>query len=362
MNSFRSSQKISRALLTLAVPAALAMLLFACGKPAAAPKETETTDLTAIAVRLVPVARVTVTQPIVSSGLISTDTESRLSFKMGGVIQRIFVQEGATVAPGQLLATLDLTEIDAQVSQAKNSLDKASRDLARVQRLYADSAATLEQKQNAQTGFDVAKEAYTIASFNRQYATIRASASGKVIRKFANEGELISSGAPVLQVNTAGSKDWIVKVGLPDVDWVRVRVGDAVAITTDAYPGVELPGQVKTVNEGADPFNGLYQVEVRVQPGTYKLASGLFARVRIRPSQAQALWRLPVEAIIEGQGQQAFVFVPDAGGKRVKKLPIEIAFLQGDSAFVRTGLSEVAEVVNEGAAFLTEYAAITISR
>jgi multidrug efflux system membrane fusion protein len=361
MKSFRSS-KISRTLLSLVVLVALAALLFTCGKPAADPEKAEPAELTAVAVRLVPVEKVTVTQPIVSSGLISTDTESRLSFKVGGVIQRIYVKEGASVAAGQLLASLDLTEIDAQVSQAKNNFDKASRDLARVQRLYADSAATLEQRQNAQTGFDVAREAYTIATFNRQYATIHATASGKVIRKLVNEGEFISPGTPVLQVNTAGSKDWIVKVGLPDVDWVRVHVGDPVTVSTDAYSGVDLVGDVNAINEGADPFNGLYQVEVRIKAAGYKLASGLFARVTIHPVRQQTLWRLPIEAVIEGQGDRAFVFVPEAGGKKVKKQPIQIAFLQGDYVFVRTGLEAVPEVVNEGAAFLTEYAAVTIQR
>jgi len=57
-----------------------------------------------------------------------------------------------------------------------------------------------------------------------------------VIRKFVNEGELITGGAPVLTINSAANKDWIVKIGLPDVDWVRVKKGDHAKIYTDAYP------------------------------------------------------------------------------------------------------------------------------
>lgn len=344
-----------------AVLTLLAAILITCGKkeePATAPDA----GAAPIAVALAPVKQVTISKPIVSSGLISTDNESRLSFKVGGIVHQIHVKEGATVVAGQTLATLDLTEIDAQVAQAHNGVEKSRRDLERVQRLYADSAATLEQKQNAQTAFEMAEQAARIAEFNRQYATIRAAASGKVIRKFVNEGEFVGPGTPVLQVNAAGTQDWIVKIGLPDADWVQVRVGDSVRVITDAWPGVSLPGVVRTINEGADPFSGLYQAEIRVLPNTYKMASGMFARVTIQPSRQQTVWRIPVESLIEGQGQQAFVFVAQANGQQVKKLPVQVAFLRGDSAYVYAGLELVGHVVQQGAAFLTEYSKVVVSK
>lgn len=355
-------KKVIRSVFRLSVPVVLAGVLFSCSKQekeVATPREAEAT---AIAIKLAPVQQVMWSKPIVSSGLISTDNESRLSFKVGGIVQKIYVKEGATVAAGQVLAALDLTEIDAQVSQARNNVEKTKRDLDRVQRLYADSAATLEQKQNAQTAFDVAQQAVRIAEFNRQYSTIRASVAGKVIRKFVNEGEFVAPGTPVLQVNTAGAQDWIVKVGLPDAEWLHIAVGDRATVQTDAWPGVSFAGEVRTVSEGADPFNGLYLVEVRLLPAANKLASGMFARVTIQPKRQQTAWRIPIEAIVEGQGQDAFVFVPDAQGTHVKKWPVSVAFLQGDSAYIQRGLESIAQVVHEGAAFLTEYSVVTISK
>jgi multidrug resistance efflux pump len=88
-------------------------------------------------------------------------------------------------------------------------------------------------------------------------------------------------------VNTSGQNNWIVKVGLPDVDWVRVKAGDKVVITTDAYPNVEFSGELTAVNEGAELVTGLYQAEVKINAGSRKLASGLFAKVKIQPSAKQ---------------------------------------------------------------------------
>ncbi|MBY0425973.1 MAG: biotin/lipoyl-binding protein, partial [Cytophagales bacterium] len=89
--------------------------------------------------------------PVVASGLVASSTEARLSFKTGGIIDKIYVEEGDYVKKGQLLATLKLNEIKAQVAQAEEALQKADRDLKRVTNLYKDSVASLEQLQNVTT-------------------------------------------------------------------------------------------------------------------------------------------------------------------------------------------------------------------
>lgn len=317
-------------------------------------------DESAIAVKLITVQQGEYSLPVISSGLITTETESRLSFKVGGVITKIHVKEGQTVSKGQLLASLDLTEIDAQVAQAKNNWEKTKRDLDRGQRLFKDSAATLEQIQNLQTASQLAEESFRIASFNRQYSTIHANNSGKIIRKFLNEGELASSGTPVLIVNSSGQNEWIAKIGLPDVDWVRVKVGDKVKIMADAYPGEVFDGNLNAINEGADVVSGLYQAEVKVNPGKRKLASGLFAKVEIVPSTKLKLWTVPIEAVVEGYGKKAYVFVASENKLSVKKIPVQVAYLSGKEAFISTGLESVQQVITSGSAFLTENSSITI--
>jgi RND family efflux transporter MFP subunit len=351
------SYKLHSAFLALSV----VLLLTACGKKEQ-PAQQSLIDESAVAVKLTAVQVGEYSLPIASSGLIATENESRLSFKVGGIVSKIYVKEGQSVAKGQLLASLDLTEINAQVSQAKNNVDKTKRDLERGQRLLKDSAATVEQLQNLQTAFQVADEAYRIATFNQQYATIRANQSGKVIRKLINEGELVSPGAQALIINAAAQNNWLVKIGLPDVDWVRVKSGDRVKVTTDAYPSTSFDGVVSTINEGADAISGLYQAEVKVDPGTKKLASGLFAKVQIFPTDKTKLWIVPIEALVEGAGKQAYVFVAQPDQKTVRKMRVTIAYVESTQAFLFSGLEEVSEVITAGSAFLTENSTITISK
>lgn len=353
---------MKKLLTTLLLPVILGGVLWTCSQKEKAETTSTTIDESAIAVKLAPIQTGEYSLPVISSGLIGTETESKLSFKVGGIISKIYVKEGEDVSKGQLLASLDLTEIDAQVSQTKNNLEKTKRDLERGQRLLRDSAATLEQIQNLQTAFNVADENFRIASFNRQFSTIHANASGKVIRKFVNEGELITGGAPVLTINSAASKDWIIKIGLPDVDWVRVKKGDHAKIYTDAYPNEFFDGDLNVINEGADLVSGLYQAEVRVKPGNKKLASGLFARVEIIPSAKRKLQSVPIESIVEGQGKKAFVFVVKPDKKSVQKIPVTIAYLENKNAFILDGLANLAEVVTSGSAFLTENSVVKIEK
>lgn len=72
--------------------------------------------------------------PIYRSGVLAASSEARLSFKTGGIISRIYVDEGDQVNVGQILATLNLSEINAQVKLAESGYQKAQRDLARIEK------------------------------------------------------------------------------------------------------------------------------------------------------------------------------------------------------------------------------------
>jgi hypothetical protein len=74
------------------------------------------------------------------------------------------------------------------------------------------------------------------------------------------------------------------------------------------------------------------------------------------------LWSLPIEAIVEGQGKNASVFVAQPDGKSVKKLTVQVAYLEDQKAFLSAGLDGIAQVVSAGSAFLTESSVVTIAK
>lgn len=337
----------------------LALFIAACSdKPGESP-DTPAGTSAAIFVKTAAVERTQVSPPILASGMVATSSEARVSFKTGGVIKRAFVEEGAMVAKGQLLATLDLTEIDAQVRQAKEGLAKAKRDLERAQNLHRDSIATYEQVQNAGTAVDVATQNVQIAEFNRQFSEIRAPFHGKVVRQLLFEGEVTGPGMPVYYLMGAGAQDWILQVGLSDRDWARLQLGDQAKVTLDAYPGDTLPATVSQLAVVANPQSGTFDAELRLQPKGKRLAAGLVASVIIQPKNGHTYSLIPIEALVESNGKQAFVYTPDPKG-HARRIPVQIGFLFGEKVAVTRGLEGVDAVITAGAPYLREGQAISI--
>lgn len=314
----------------------------------------------AIPVKIAPVQNSSSTLPITASGLIATENEARYSFKIGGVIERIGVQEGQFFKKGQLLASLKINEIDAQLSQANLAYEKAKREYSRTSNLYKDSVATLEQLQNAKTGLDIAQKSVDLVAFNKKYAQIYAQADGFVTKKIANDGEVVSAGIPVLAINeTKGSDNWILKLGLSDKEWTAISVGNKASVTIDALPGKILPGVVTRKSHAADQGSGSFQVEIRLMLGDIKPAAGMFGKASIETGIQSGLPGIPYDAVVEADGNRGFVYVPD-GSDRVKRIPITIESFNDRQVIVKSGLENIPAVIVSNSAFLNEKSIITI--
>jgi RND family efflux transporter MFP subunit len=331
---------------------AAALLTSACREE----KKPEQTDET-IPVKIISSAALSQSQAVETSGLLGSDNEARLAFKIGGIIKDILVKEGDHVRKGQLLATLNTTEIAAQTGQAEENFLKAKRDAQRVQNLYRDSVSTKEQLENSQTALVLAEKQLDIVKFNLSQTKIFSTTDGVVIQKLQNAGEQVQGGAPVLYVSSTSKQDWIVKCGLTDKDWARLKGGEKAEINFDAFPQT-FTGSVKTLAQASDPVSGLYQAEIRLDRPSTKLANGLFAKVNIYPKEKTNMISVPVDALIEGDDDSAFVFV--ANGNKAEKKRVKIAFLEGDKAFILAGIDAGAKVIREGSAYLAEGSVIKV--
>ncbi len=311
-----------------------------------------------ILVRTKPVSTVNYAPILDYSGLMASTSEAKLSFKIAGIISRIYVKEGDHVQAGQLLATLNKTEINARVEQASAGVEKAKRDVGRMKNLYEDTVVSLEQYQNVQTQLRVASQGLHIAEFDRQYAEIHASGNGTVVKKIMNEGELASAGSPVLLLNGTSGNDWVIRFGVPDKDWAVLKKGESATVTVDAYPATEFKGIVTKIAEAADAVGGTYEVEVKVMPAGKRFAPGLFANIRIHTSAEENVMMIPVEALAEGDGKNGYVYTLNNDKKSVTRHAVKIAFIDNGKVAISSGLEGVSEVITDGVSYLTDNAKV----
>ncbi len=338
-------------------------LLSACGNT---PARDTTTRAPVVPVSVDTVTRGTAAAAVSATGTFGSRDEIPLAFKIGGIVARVLVDEGATVQRGQLLASLDLREITATVDKAQTGFDKAQRDQARVQRLTVDSVATLAQLQDATSALEAARSDLITATVNREYATIVAPEAGIVLQRLVTAGSTVSTGTPIMKLGGT-RRGRVLRVGLPDRDALRVQPGDAATVRFDALPARTFTGRVLLVGRSADPRTGTYAVEITVS-GADALPSGLVGTVSIvvrgATGAATRGASVSVDALLEADRDSATVYTVAAG----REVPIEliaqpqrvrVTGVSGDRAMIE-GLAPGARIVTRGAAYVTPGARVRI--
>lgn len=314
-----------------------------------------------IPVKVVKLEKTSSTSEITASGQVTTEDETLLSFKTSGVVDKVFVKEGDHVRKGQLLASLDLTEINALVAQAGHNVEKMQRDFHRVSNLYKDSVATLEQLQNVETALSVAKEQFQAATFNKSFSTIHAPANGYVLRKFVNGGQVVGVGDPILLTNSASQGAWILKVGVSDKEWSSLKIGDKATVTLDAFTEKTFPASITRKSETADPQTGAFTVELQIKSGDVKLATGMFGAATIHSAEKRPSWSVPYEAVLDANGSEGFVFIT-SDNKTAKKQPVVIDSFNGTSMRISNGLENAEALIVSGSAYLSDNSPIIIQK
>lgn len=310
-----------------------------------------------LAQQATPVHSVTVnyqplTHQVEVNGRLANKSQQRMAFKIAGPVAQVFVDEGQQVKPGQLLASLDKAEINAQVTQAKALYANNQRNLVRMQQLFKKKLVSDDALQNAETQLQVAAANQQIALFNLKHADIHAKQAGTVLRRLIEPNELVAPNQTAFLLSNR-SQGWILRGMLTDKDIVTLRPGNEAEIRFDAYPNQRFTGQVSEVAAAADTTSGLFEIEIQLSPTPLPLHSGFVAHAKITNQQNQHVALLPLSAMVSANAQQAEVFVLDAQHQVHKRQITWLTIVNGQLA-VSSGLQQGEQVISKGAAYLRD--------
>lgn len=317
----------------------------------------EISESKAVKVRTQQVAYKEYKVAVRATGLLTTATEMKLSFKTGGIISQLDVREGTSVKRGQVLAELDLSEVRAQVNQAHIGLEKARRDLARAENLYRDSVVTLEVYQNAESAWEVARSQMQIADFNLEHSSIKAPADGKIQKILVETSEVIGPGYPAI-LFASTENDWVVRAALTDKDIVKLSMGDSARVSMDAFPGILFKAEIIELGTIADPVTATYETELLILQSMPGFRTGFISRADIYPSEIKRSLVLPMHALIDATDNRASIFVSSEG--KAEKRRIRTGAILGEEVVILEGLSEGEEVITDGASYLREGSEVEI--
>ena len=277
-------------------------------------------------------------------GTVRAKRRASLEAKVSGRIEQMLVAPGQPVKAGQLLAQLDVREIQARLDQAGAQRDQAERDLQRFVSLLRQQAVTQAEYDGVEARHRVAKAAVTEAETILDHAKVAAPFDGLITRTLADVGDLASPGRALLELEDpmALRLEADVSEGLIDCVQLGAKMTVRIAALTD-----DLEGTVSEISPAADPNSRTFRVQLDL-PATPGLRAGQFGRVAVPVAETSAL-RAPASAVVQ-RGQMEIVFV--VTNRRAQLRLVKTGKRVGHEVELASGVSAGEQVVVENAAQL----------
>lgn len=342
------------------------------------------------------VSRGSLTNDLTIAGQFQAFQEVDLHAKVSGYIRRINVDIGDRVHQGQILAVLEVPELNAQVQGAEaevrhsqSEISRAESEVARAESNYAalhaaytrldqaakqrpgliaeqelDDARAKDQEAQAQisvakSALEATKEQLGVSRADRErvktmsdYSTITAPFTGVVTMRYADTGSLIQAGTtsntqamPVIRL--AQSDVLRLRMPVPESDVDYIQEGGEVQVRVQAT-GRTFAGKIVRFSRSLDTATRTMLTEVDVPNADLSLSPGMYAETLIRLQHREHVLTAPTQAVIQGDGQP-YVLIVDSQNK-VQKREVTLGIQGSDRIEIAGGISDGDRVIVAGQA------------
>jgi HlyD family secretion protein len=313
-------------LLAVAIAAALFLRLVVFGQSRVEVVHVEKRDLVA---------------QVYGNGTVEAKVVVNIASKITGRIAEVGADQGDVVKRGQVLAKLDLSELQAQNRQAEASLALATKNAARFKALAAKDLVSAQEAEQYQTAYLLAKEAVVASRSRLDDATIVAPEDGVIIRRDLELGATVTAGLPIFLL--ANPETVWVKANVDESQLKGVVPGQPATITLRSAPGEKFPGQVARLAWESDRVTEELEVDVAFTPARKNFRLGEQAEVLIATGARQGAPSLPKAALMT-RGKQRGVWVVANNRLRFQEVVTGLENTQG-MIEITSGLTENEAIV-----------------
>jgi HlyD family secretion protein len=352
--------------------------------------------------KIVTAERGDIARSVVARGKIQPLSKVEVKSKANGIIKALLVDVGEKVNEGQILAELDKADLQAQVREAKATLDAeeanlqaaiaaeakarieaanpelefARRDYERAQGLFKEKIASQQQLDDADRAYAVAKNRQQLLeaiarSANAQadqararvaaakaaldraeetlsYATIRAPFTGIVLTRPTEVGDAVSSilnlGSSATLIMTLGDISSVyIKGDVDEADIGKASCGQRVRTKVESFPGESFEGEVKRIDPMGKELNNVTTFEVRVTISNPqgKLRANMTANAEIVLEERKNVLLVPEAALVYDKDKNASVQLLDPKAKSGwRKMPLKVGISNGQRTEIAKGINE----------------------
>lgn len=293
------------------------------------------------------------------SGTLEAQAKFVVAPKVSGRIERLAVDLADIVIRGQVVAELDDDEYVQAVAQARadlevaranlaeagSALEIANRDLERVETLRKRGVASEAQLDAGranqlakQVQLEVAEAQMTRAEASLETANIRLGytritadwTNGDdrrvVAERYVDQGETVSANTPLLLIVELDPITGVIFV--TEKDYARMKPGQQVVLTTDAFPGEEFPGEIDRIAPVFRQATRQARVELTVKNPEQRLKPGMFIRTTVVLDRMDEAVVVPEQAL-STRGDRTGIFVLSEDGETVAWREVKVGIRDG---------------------------------
>ncbi len=290
---------------------------------------------------------------------------------VGGPVQEILAEPGQNVHRGQTLLTVNSPDYSAARSaylkatsaflladknyqRSKDLLEHkaiAERDLQQAESDRAQAQADLQSSEDALRALGIADPESLVKSPAKTTGQIPviAPVAGVIVERLVGPGQLLQAGTTQAFTISDMSSVWAL-VNIYQNDLAYVRIGDAVDITSDAYPTV-FHGKISYIADALDPTTRTLQARIVTENPGNKLKKDMYVTANVQAGALKDALTVPDAAILRDTENQPFAYVQTGSNQFARRL-VKVGESQDGRVLVQDGLKEGERVVGDGSLFL----------
>jgi cobalt-zinc-cadmium efflux system membrane fusion protein len=290
---------------------------------------------------------------------------------VGGPVQEILAEPGQKVHTGQTLLTVTSPDYSAARSaymKARTAFQLADKNYDRSKDLLEHKAIAERDLQQAESDRDQAQadmqsseDALRALGIRDPEALIKeppkttgqipvpAPAAGQIVERLVGPGQLLQAGATQCFTISDMSSVWVL-VNVYQNDLAYVRNGDAVELTTDAYPDV-FHGKISYIADALDPNTRTLQARIVTENPGEKLKKDMYVTATVRAGALANAITVPDASVLRDTENAPFVYVQQASNQFARRA-VKVGDSQNGRTLIQSGLNEGEHVIGDGGVFL----------
>lgn len=289
-----------------------------------------------------------------SVGEVDSSTAPKVGAEVAGRIVKIYVEIGDPVRKGQLLAEIDA----ADFSSDEKRLEAQATSQRKLTERYRELAKKGFISPSALEGYDAqdvsTREQHTRAAKNLSRTRIVSPVDGRVDNRMVSVGDWIDLGKPAFQLST--SESLRIRLPFPETAAQRIKVGQAVKLSTPTAPDATVTGKIEQVRPMVGATNRAFDAVVEVKnPGGWKPGASVNGAVVVE-EHAEAVSVPEVSVVLRPAGKVVYAI---ENGKAVQHV-VATGVTQNGQVEILEGIRSGETVAVDGAGFLTDKAAVSV--